>query len=95
MRLDHLLSKEHLIAVPRGGVVYVVSVGVRLTHGKLISGALANRMTYSSLGSLVPPEPLAGDGSGKTGWGIEMGPDTLLGPEETDQVRGHRLRSSA
>jgi hypothetical protein len=56
VRLDHLLSKEHLTAAPRGVGVYAVFVSVRLTHGTLISGALANRMIWVRLGRLVPPE---------------------------------------
>lgn len=47
-------------------------VGVRLTHGTLISGALANRMIWVRLGRLVPPEPLWGTGVGRSaresGW---------------------------
>jgi hypothetical protein len=66
VRLDHLLSKEHLTAAPRGVGVYAVFVSVRLTHGTLISGALANRMTGVRSGRWYRLNPLAGDGSGKT-----------------------------
>ena len=65
-------------------------VGVRLTHGALISGALASQLDRVT-GRLVPPASFSsfGEGGGGVGRpGREVGwLNTLLGPEETGQAR--------
>jgi hypothetical protein len=81
VRLDHLLSKEHLTAAPRGDVVYVVSVSVRLTHGKLISGALATR--FGGIADRQVPPTLFEAWEWERRFRGSSVPDTLLGPEET------------
>jgi hypothetical protein len=64
-----------------------VFVSVRLTHGTLISGALANRMTKVGSGRWyrLPPS-FGGAGVGRRSRGAGVGSDTLLGPEETGQI---------
>jgi hypothetical protein len=71
-----------------------VFVSVRLTLGTLISGALATQSARVAA-SLVPPEPFAGDGSGKTVAGGLDWLNTLLGPEETDRLGGRHRRVMA
>ena len=56
----------------------------RLTHGTLISGALATQLGGSP-DRLVPPR-LFGGGVGTAVSGVHAVPDTLLGPEETDRA---------
>ena len=84
MRLDHLLSQEHRpsrVPLSGGREVHAVFVSVRLTQGRLISGALASRMIrLCRVDQYRPPH----GGSGNVVLEVRVGPDTLLGPEETD-----------
>jgi hypothetical protein len=63
-----------------------VFVSVRLTQGRLISGALANRMTGVRSGRWYRLNPFGGTGVGRRSRGARVGSDTLLGPEETDRL---------
>ena len=68
-------------------MVYAVFVSVRLTHGTLISGALATR--FSGIADRQVPPALFGAWEWERRFRGSAGPDTLLGPEETDRLGGH------